>query len=221
MSAPLLQVTGRSRAFGGVQAVDGVGFSIAPGEKLALVGESGSGKTVTALALLRLLHGARVSGQALFNDGQRTRDLLALSERELRGLRGDDIAMIFQEPMTSLNPAYTCGNQVIEAIRAHKNISAAAARQKAIDLFTEVQLPNPPAMLNRYPHEISGGQKQRVMIAIAMCNEPDLLIADEPNIREVIAFPKNKKARDALMGAPSTVTEQQLKDIHIRVVEKE
>ena len=139
----LLQVQELHVAFGPKTVVEGVSLSIAPGEKLALVGESGSGKTVTALALLRLLHGARVTGQALFNDGRQTRDLLALPERELRGLRGDDIAMIFQEPMTALNPLMTVGDQVAEVLLIKQALSKAQAWKQAA--LAVAVLPDNPA----------------------------------------------------------------------------
>ena len=180
MNAPLLHVQNLSVAFGPKTVVDGVGFSIAPGEKLALVGESGSGKTVTALALLRLLHGARVSGQALFNDGQRTRDLLALSERELRGLRGDDIAMIFQEPMTALNPLMSVGEQIAEVLRLKRAITPAQSAQAAIELLAKTGIPEAARRASAFPHQLSGGQRQRAMIAMALACEPKLLLADEP-----------------------------------------
>ena len=180
MNAPLLHVQNLSVAFGPKTVVDGVGFSIAPGEKLALVGESGSGKTVTALALLRLLHGARVSGQALFNDGQRTRDLLALSERELRGLRGDDIAMIFQEPMTALNPLMSVGEQIAEVLRLKRAITPAQSAQAAIELLAKTGIPESARRAGAFPHQLSGGQRQRAMIAMALACEPKLLLADEP-----------------------------------------
>ena len=180
MNAPLLHVQNLSVAFGPKTVVDGVGFSIAPGEKLALVGESGSGKTVTALALLRLLHGARVSGQALFNDGQRTRDLLALSERELRGLRGDDIAMIFQEPMTALNPLMSVGEQIAEVLRLKRAITPAQSAQAAIELLAKTGIPEAARRAGAFPHQLSGGQRQRAMIAMALACEPKLLLADEP-----------------------------------------
>ena len=175
------------------KVVNNSNFSLKKGSMVALVGESGSGKSVSALSILKLLDKkAKIEGSILYHVSENeTIDLAKAEEKTIRAIRGQKIAMIFQEPMTSLNPAYTCGNQVIEAIRAHKNISAAAAKQKAIELFTEVQLPNPPAMLNRYPHEISGGQKQRVMIAMAMCNEPDLLIADEPTTALDVRVQKN------------------------------
>ena len=180
MNAPLLHVQNLSVAFGPKTVVDGVGFSIAPGEKLALVGESGSGKTVTALALLRLLHGARVSGQALFNDGQRTSDLLALPERELRGLRGDDIAMIFQEPMTALNPLMSVGEQIAEVLRLKRAITPAQSAQAAIELLAKTGIPEAARRAGAFPHQLSGGQRQRAMIAMALACEPKLLLADEP-----------------------------------------
>ncbi len=180
MSTPLLRVEGLHVAFGAKTVVEGVDFAIARGEKLALVGESGSGKTVTALALLRLLHGARVNGQALFDDGQQTRDLLALSERELRGLRGDDIAMIFQEPMTALNPLMTVGEQIAEVLRLKRAISYAEAAQAAVELLAKTGIPEPARRAGAYPHQLSGGQRQRAMIAMALACEPKLLLADEP-----------------------------------------
>ncbi len=180
MTAPLLQVDDLSVTFGPKTVVDGVSFGIAPGEKLALVGESGSGKTVTALALLRLLQGARVSGQALFNDGQQTRDLLALPERELRGLRGDDIAMIFQEPMTALNPLMPVGEQIAEVLRMKRALTKAQSAQAAIELLAKTGIPEPARRANAFPHQLSGGQRQRAMIAMALACEPKLLLADEP-----------------------------------------
>ena len=176
----LLQVQELHVAFGPKTVVEGVSLSIAPGEKLALVGESGSGKTVTALALLRLLHGARVTGQALFNDGRQTRDLLALPERELRGLRGDDIAMIFQEPMTALNPLMTVGEQIAEVIRLKRAVTSAESVQAAIELLAKTGIPEPERRAGAYPHQLSGGQRQRAMIAMALACQPKLLLADEP-----------------------------------------
>lgn len=169
---------------GVVKAVDGVSFHVNKGETLAVVGESGSGKSVTSLALMRLIPtppGRIVGGEVLFRgkDGQ-VRDLTKLSEAEMRRIRGNDIAMIFQEPMTSLNPVFTCGDQVVEAIRLHQKVSYKEAKERALALFEEVKLPDPPRIFSAYPHQLSGGQKQRVMIAMAISCEPTLLIADEP-----------------------------------------
>ena len=165
----------------GVQNID---LDVRRGEIVALVGESGSGKSITSLSILQLLPSppARfLSGEILFTgrDGG-TIDLLKCTPKQMQPIRGDGIAMIFQEPMTSLNPVYTCGNQVTEAIRAHRKISTAAAREEAIALFRKVKLPDPEAIYTRYPHQLSGGQKQRVMIAMAMSGHPSLLICDEP-----------------------------------------
>jgi peptide/nickel transport system ATP-binding protein len=164
------------------KALNSSSFNIAKGKMVAIVGESGSGKSVTALSLLQLLpKQATVSGDILFcNDGKTQEDLNKLSAKEISKIRGNKISMIFQEPMTSLNPVYTCGNQVMEALIQHKKITKEEARQKTIALFEQVSLPEPTAMLKRYPHQLSGGQKQRVMIAMAMSCNPSLLIADEP-----------------------------------------
>ena len=167
-----------------VPALHNISFSVNHGETVAIVGESGSGKSITSLAVLQLLSvppAEYTGGKIIFTaPGEPGVDLLRLSEKEMQYVRGNKIAMIFQEPMTSLNPLYTCGNQVIEAILLHQRIKYKKAKQKAIELFEKVHLPDPVAMFNRFPHEISGGQKQRVMIAMAMSCEPSLLIADEP-----------------------------------------
>ncbi|MEH3148494.1 MAG: ABC transporter ATP-binding protein [Methylobacterium frigidaeris] len=182
MTAPLLSVQDLSVAFrqGGSEtlAVDRVSFDIAHGETVALVGESGSGKSVTALSVLRLLDGAarHPGGRVLFKG----RDLLALRDAEIRAVRGDDITMVFQEPMTSLNPLHRIADQVGEVLRLHRGASAAEARARTLDLLRLVGLRNAEARLGAYPHELSGGQRQRVMIAMALACEPDLLIADEP-----------------------------------------
>jgi peptide/nickel transport system ATP-binding protein len=165
-------------------AVNGISFSIASGKTLGIVGESGSGKSVTSLTLMQLLpssKGTHINGRALFNpkNGGQV-DLIALSEEDIRKYRGSDMAMIFQEPMTSLNPVFTCGNQVAEAIKLHQKVSSKEARLKTIELFKKVKLPRPEQMFDAYPHQLSGGQKQRVMIAMAISCNPKVLIADEP-----------------------------------------
>ncbi len=173
---PLLQVRDLSVRFGAKEVVRGVGFDIAPGEKLALVGESGSGKTITALSLLRLAGEAHISGQALL----RGRDLLSLSEREMRGVRGGEIAMVFQEPMTALNPLMTIGQQIAEVLELKKALAPAQSAQEAIDLLAKTGIPEPERRANSFPHQLSGGQRQRAMIAMALASEPALLLADEP-----------------------------------------
>jgi peptide/nickel transport system ATP-binding protein len=167
-----------------VTAVNDVSFSLKLGETIGVVGESGSGKSVTSLSAMRLIPsppGKIISGQIIYHTRSgETVDLLRISEKEMRGYRGNEIAMIFQEPMTSLNPVYTCGNQVMEAIMLHQNVSSRLARSMTLDLFERVRLPDPIRVLNAYPHALSGGQKQRVMIAMAMSCDPRILIADEP-----------------------------------------
>jgi peptide/nickel transport system ATP-binding protein len=167
-----------------VTAVSDISLQVNRGEIVAIVGESGSGKSVTALSVLQLLPTPPAiyqSGSIRFQPGDAAPvDLLKVSQQQLQSIRGNQIAMIFQEPMTSLNPVLTCGHQVAEAILQHQNISKAAAQQKVIELFTKVQLPDPAGMLHRYPHQLSGGQKQRVMIAMALSCNPALLICDEP-----------------------------------------
>lgn len=164
------------------EAVKGISFSIAAGEIVGLVGESGSGKSVTSLSLMQLISapGRIDGGRLIFHEETGSRDLLQLPPEDIRRYRGDRISMIFQEPMSSLNPVFTCGRQVTEAIRQHRRVSASDARREAAALFEKVRLPDPEGMLDRYPHQLSGGQKQRVMIAMAICGHPRLLIADEP-----------------------------------------
>lgn len=179
-ATPLLQVEHLSVAFGGKPVVDDVSFSIAPGERLALVGESGSGKTVTSLALLRLLPEAQATGRVLFTHDGQTRDLLTLPERALRGLRGDDIAMIFQEPMTALNPLMTVGEQIAEVLRVKRSLSGASLVEATVDLLASTGIPEPARRAAAFPHQLSGGQRQRAMIAMALACQPKLLLADEP-----------------------------------------
>jgi microcin C transport system ATP-binding protein len=182
----LLDVQGLRVSFGGKEVVRGIDFDVAPGEKLALVGESGSGKTVTALSLLGLVQGARTSGHALFEagpeDGQGAapQDLLALPERALRGIRGRDIAMIFQEPMTALNPLFSVGEQIAEVLQLKQGLSPAQAQAAAVALLADTGIPEPERRALSYPHQLSGGQRQRAMIAMALACQPRLLLADEP-----------------------------------------
>lgn len=161
-----------------VRAVDGVSFEIAPGASVGIVGESGSGKSVTSLSIMRLIEppGWIAGGQILF----RGKDLATLSDNEMQKVRGDDISMVFQEPMTALNPVYTVGDQVAEVVRVHRKVSRKDAMRKAVDLFKTVGIPAAERRVNDYPHNLSGGMRQRVMIAMALANEPDLLILDEP-----------------------------------------
>jgi len=185
---PLLRIENLSVDFitdqNTTHAVRDISLEVDRGEILAIVGESGSGKSVTSLSILQLLPQPPAhypGGKVLFSeDGNSNFDVLTCSTKELQQLRGQKIAMIFQEPMTSLNPVMTCGRQVMEALLVHKKISSKEARQETIDWFEKVKLPEPAKMFNRYPHELSGGQKQRVMIAMAMCCHPSLLICDEP-----------------------------------------
>ena len=167
-----------------VKAVNDVSFTVHKGRTLGIVGESGSGKSVTSLSVMRLIQtppGQITGGQVLFHEDNGTvTDLLKISEETMRTYRGNKIAMIFQEPMTSLNPVFTCGDQIIEAIRLHQRVSKDEARMRTLKLLKEVQLPRPESMMTSYPHQLSGGQKQRVMIAMAMSCNPSLLIADEP-----------------------------------------
>jgi peptide/nickel transport system ATP-binding protein len=161
-----------------VRAVDGVSFHLDEGELLGLVGESGCGKSITALSVMRLVAppGKIVGGEILFNG----EDLLTFSEERMRALRGDDIAMIFQDPMTSLNPVYTVGEQIAEALRLHRGLNRRQAREAAVEAMREVAIPDPARRADDYPHQLSGGMRQRVMIAMALACDPRLLIADEP-----------------------------------------
>ena len=183
---PLLSIKSLSVQFSNdgelTAAVKNISFDISPGEIVAIVGESGSGKSVTALSILQLLPTQTVCrGEILFYQQDREPlELLKLPVAGINAVRGKAIAMIFQEPMTSLNPVFTCGHQVMEAIQLHQKVSKETARQKTIELFERVRLPEPASIINRYPHQLSGGQKQRVMIAMAMSCSPSLFIADEP-----------------------------------------
>ena len=161
-----------------VHAVDGITYQVLPGKTLGIVGESGSGKTVSSLTTLGLTRrqGARISGRILFEG----RDLVALPEGALRSIRGNDIAMIFQDPLSALHPLYKVGRQLIEALQAHKDIPAKQARARAVELLGLVGIPDPGRRVDQYPHEFSGGMRQRAMIAMALANDPKLLIADEP-----------------------------------------
>ncbi len=178
MSGSLVAVENLAVSFRGARAVDGVGFTLERGETLALVGESGSGKTVTALSLLQLLSpAARYESGSIRIGGQET---MGADEVALRRIRGARVGMIFQEPMTSLNPLHTIERQIAESLRIHRGLRGSAARARVLELLEQVALPDAPQRLSAYPHELSGGQRQRVMIAMALANAPDLLIADEP-----------------------------------------
>lgn len=180
---PLLSLRGvvttlRTRR-GTFRAVDEVSFDVSESSKVALVGESGSGKTMTALSIMRLVpdHAASVDGGEILLRGK---DLRRLSEREMRGVRGNEVSMVFQEPLTSLNPVLTVGYQIAETLRAHRKVSRKAARARAVDLLQRVGIPSPSRRVDAYPHQLSGGMRQRVMLAVALSCEPALLIADEP-----------------------------------------
>ncbi len=182
MSEPFLQVNDLTVHFptddGVVRAVDGLSFTLRKGETLGIVGESGSGKSVTSLAIMGLHRGtrAKVSGSVML-DGT---DLLAIGDEELRRLRGRKLAMIFQDPLSAMHPYYTVGKQLTEAIRVHEKVSRQAARATVVDMLGRVGIPNPSRRFDQYPHEFSGGMRQRAMIAMALINDPELLIADEP-----------------------------------------
>ena len=182
MVEPILTVEGLKTHFklreGVLKAVDGISFSLAPDEVLCIVGESGSGKSVTAQSILRLIDppGYIVDGRIQYRD----KDLLSLSEREMEKIRGDRICMIFQDPMTSLNPVFTIGEQIAEGLREHQGLAKAEAAGRAVELLHAVGIPNPEERYRDYPHHFSGGMRQRVLIAAAMACEPDILIADEP-----------------------------------------
>ncbi|CAN5624900.1 ABC transporter ATP-binding protein [soil metagenome] len=182
MNAPLLSVRGLRISFptsaGAVKAADGVSFEIHRGEVLGVVGESGSGKSVTAMSLIGLVPepGRIEAGEVIWKG----RDLVGSSSRELRSIRGNEIAIVFQDPMSALNPVHTVGHQIAEAVRLHAAVSRREAMERAIDAMTKVGIPLARQRVRSYPHEFSGGMRQRVMIAMALVNEPDLLIADEP-----------------------------------------
>jgi microcin C transport system ATP-binding protein len=181
MSQHLLSIHQLSVDFGPARVVENLSLEIAPGEKFALVGESGSGKTVTALSILHLNQGATYGGRIDWTAaGNAQTDLLRLDERRMRGVRGGEIAMIFQEPMTALNPLYTIGNQIIESLLLHEGLSLPAASARAVELLRRTGVPEPERRAASYPHQLSGGQRQRAMIAMALACRPKLLIADEP-----------------------------------------
>ncbi len=178
---PLVSIQDLSISFHNKKVVNDISFTIQKGEILGLVGESGSGKSITSLAMMGLLpKNAQTSGHIRLNSNHKTQDILSLNPEELRKIRGKNISMIFQEPMTSLNPSMRCGEQVAEAILIHSKLTQKEAKKKVLELFNKVLLPQPERIYSSYPHQLSGGQKQRVMIAMALSSNPDLLIADEP-----------------------------------------
>ncbi|HEX4875419.1 MAG TPA: ABC transporter ATP-binding protein, partial [Chitinophagaceae bacterium] len=196
---PLLRIENLSVEFmaetGTTSAIRNISFTVSRSEIVALVGESGSGKSVTSLAVLQLLPSppARYSnGKIIFTDATgKSMNLLDKTRNQLQDIRGNQIAMIFQEPMTSLNPVLTCGEQVMEALLLHQKLNRQEAKQKTLEWFEKVKLPDPSVVFKRYPHQLSGGQKQRVMIAMAMCCEPSLLICDEPTTALDVTVQKN------------------------------
>ncbi len=195
----IIQATNLKISFGDFVAVNGISFAIAQGKTLAIVGESGSGKSLTALSLMGLLpKGAAISGSLQLNTNNQAHNLTTIDNTQWQQLRGKEMGMVFQEPMSSLNPVMKIGKQLAEVILTHQQVDKTTAKQQAIEWLRKVQLPNPEKLYERYPHQLSGGQKQRVMIAMAMCNKPVLLIADEPTTaldvtvqQEVIALMRN------------------------------
>ena len=184
MSEELLKVDSLKTVFrtedGTARAVDGVSFTVGRGETVGLVGESGCGKSVTALSIMRLITdppGRIESGSVIFEG----RDLLSISEKEMRKVRGNDISIVFQEPLSSLNPVFTCGEQIREAIALHQKLGRGESKKKAIEMLRLVRIPDPEKRYGSYPHQMSGGMRQRVMIAMALSCQPKLLIADEPS----------------------------------------
>ncbi len=183
LSEPIIQVRNLKTYFrtdeGLARAVDDVSFNVYPGETLGIVGESGCGKSVTALSIMRLIQrppGLFAGGEIIFNG----EDILTLPENRLREIRGNNISMIFQEPMTSLNPVFTCGDQIMEAVQLHQNLQKHEAKEKAIEMLEKVGIPDPHLRVDEYPHQLSGGMRQRIMIAMALSCNPSVLIADEP-----------------------------------------
>src|SRR5260370_34431732 len=216
MAEPLLEVRNLKVSFrtedGVVRAVDGVSFTVSEGETLGIVGESGSGKSVTMMSVMRLIidPNASFDGEVIYKG----RDLMALNQVELREVRGSEIAMIFQDPMTSLNPVYRVGWQSSEQIRAHEKVSRQAARSRAIDLLAAVGIPPPAERVDDFPHQFSGGMRQRVMIAMALSCSPSLLIADGPTTALDVTIQAQilkliKKLKDEYGSAGRVVTPQQ------------